>query len=60
MAIAGKTRKSAVNSLNGSFSELVSQAKKRLPEEDFKRAEKKFDEIASKVRDSRGRRRETA
>jgi hypothetical protein len=31
-----------------------------MPEEEFLRAEKKFDEIVNKVRASRGRKRETA
>jgi hypothetical protein len=52
--------KSAIDSLNKNFSDVVSQAKKRLSPKDFKRAEEKFDQIANKVRASRGRRRETA
>jgi hypothetical protein len=46
--------------LNKSFGDIVSKAKKRMSPKDFKRAEEKFDQLASKVRASRGRRRETA
>ena len=49
-----------MDSLADSFNDIVSQAKKRMPESDFKQAEKKFDQIATKVRASRARRRETA
>jgi len=49
-----------LETLTGSFEGIVSQAKKGMPEKDFKRAEKRFDEIARKARAARGRRRETA
>lgn len=52
--------KSAMDTLVDSFTELVAEAKARMSEEEFRQAEKKFDEIVNRVRASRGRRRETA
>lgn len=52
--------KSAMDTLVDSFSRIVSEAKERMSEEEFRHAEKKFDEVVTKVRASRGRRRETA
>jgi outer membrane protein assembly factor BamD (BamD/ComL family) len=52
--------KSAMDKLVDSFSELVAEAKERMSDEEFRQAEKKFDEIISRVRASRGGRRETA
>ena len=52
--------KSAMDTLVDSFSDLVPDAEKRMSPEEFRQAEKKFDEIIDKVRASRGRRRETA
>ncbi len=43
-----------------SFSELVAEAEVCMSDEEFRQAEKKFDEIISRVRASRGGRRETA
>jgi hypothetical protein len=60
MATTVGKSKSAMDSLTDSFSDIVSQAKKRMSEKEFQRAEEKFDQIAKKVRASRGRRRETA
>ncbi len=60
MATSAEKPKSAMDSLNKNFNDIVSQAKKRMSPEDFKRAEEKFDQIANKVRASRGQRRETA
>ena len=60
MATSATKRKTAMESLTDTFDELVSQAKKEMPAEEFRRAEKKFDRIVTKVRASRARRRETA
>jgi len=49
-----------MDKLVNSFSKLVSDAKENLSDQDFKQAEKKFDEVVNKVRASRGRQRETA
>lgn len=43
-----------------SFKRVVSEAKERMPDEEFQQAEKKFNDVVSKVRASRGRQRETA
>lgn len=53
-------RKSALDTLIDSVCRIRSEARERMPEEEFLRAEKKFDEIVNKVRASRGRKRETA
>jgi hypothetical protein len=50
----------AMDKLVDSFSRLVSEAKDRMPDEEFQQAEKKFDDVVKKVRASRGRQRETA
>ena len=60
MATSVEKPKSAIDSLNKSFGDLVSRAQKRMSPKDFKRADEKLDQIATKVRASRGRRRETA
>ena len=60
MAKAAPKLKSAMDKLVDSFSGLVSEAKERMSEQEFCQAEEKFDEVVSKVRASRGRRRETA
>ncbi len=60
MATRVEKPKSAMDSLADSFNDIVSQAKERMSEKKFKHAEEKFDQIAKKVRASRGRRRETA
>jgi hypothetical protein len=60
MATPATKRKTAMESLTDSFDELVSQARKEMPAEDLRRAEEEFDQIVTKVRASRGRRRETA
>lgn len=60
MAKAEPKSKSAMDKLVDSFSDLVSEAKERMSDEEFRQAEKKFDEIIDRVRASRGRRRETA
>jgi len=52
--------KSALDKLIGSVSRIRSEARGRMSQEEFRRAEKKFDEIVNKVRASRGRKRETA
>jgi hypothetical protein len=54
--------KSAMDTLVDSFSDLVVDAKKRMSPEEFRQAEKEFDEIIDKarVRTSRAGRRETA
>lgn len=43
-----------------SFKRVVSEAKERMPDEEFQQAEKKFNDVVSKARASRGRQRETA
>ena len=54
--------KSAMETLVDSFSDLVTEAKERMSPEEFRQAEKEFDEIIDKARAraSRGGRRETA
>jgi hypothetical protein len=58
---AGKS-KSAMETLVDSFSDLVAEGKERMSPEEFRQAEKEFDEILDKARAraSRGGRRETA
>jgi hypothetical protein len=62
MAKAATKSKSAMDELVDSFSDLVEDARERLSPEEFRKAEKEFDEIINKakVRASRGGRRETA
>lgn len=50
----------AMDTLVKSFGRVVSQAKERMPDEEFQQAEKNFDRIVNKVRAARGRQRETA
>jgi len=52
--------KSALDTLIDSVSRIRTEARERMSQEEFRRAEKKFDEIVNKVRASRGRKRETA
>jgi hypothetical protein len=49
-----------MDQLVDSFKRVVSEAKERMPDEEFQQAEKKFDEVINKVRAARGRQRETA
>ncbi len=62
MAKSKTKAKSAMETLVDSFSDLVDDARKRMSPEEFRRAEKEFDEIVdkSRARASRGGRRETA
>lgn len=53
-------QKSAMDILVDSFSRVVSEAKERMTDEEFRQAEEKVEAIATKVRASRVRRRETA
>jgi hypothetical protein len=52
--------KSAMETLVDSVGRLREEAKRRMSEDEFRQAEKKFHELANKVRASRGRKRETA
>ncbi len=49
-----------MDKLVDSFSRVMSEAKERMPDEEFQQAEKKFDAVVNKVRAARGRQRETA
>ena len=49
-----------MDKLVDSFKRIVSEAKERLPDEEFQQAEKQFDNVVNKVRAARGRQRETA
>ena len=62
MAKSASKSKSAMETLVDSFSDLVEDARKRMSPEEFRRAEKEFDEIIdkAKARASRGGHRETA
>lgn len=60
MAKAAPNSKSAMDALIDSVSRIRSEAKEQMSEEEFRQAEKKFDEVVSRVRASRGRKRETA
>lgn len=62
MPKAAPKSKSAMETLVNSFSDLVEEAKERMSPEEFKQAEKEFDEIINKAkaRASRGGQRETA
>ncbi len=62
MAKAAPKAKSAMDKLVDSFSDLVEEARERMSPDEFRRAEKEFDDIVNKVkaRASRGGRRETA
>ena len=62
MPKAAPKPKSAMDALVDSFSDLVEDASERMSPEEFRQAEKEFDEIVNKVkaRASRDGRRETA
>ena len=62
MSKAAPKSKSAMETLVDSFSELVQNAEERMSPEEFRQAEKEFDEIIdkAKARASRDGRRETA
>jgi len=62
MAKSAPKSKSAMDTLVDSFSDLVTEAKERMSPEEFRQAEREFDEIIDKVksRASRDGRRETA
>jgi len=60
MAKAAPKSKSAMDTLIDSVARIRAEAKERMSEEEFRQAEKKFHELANKVRASRGRCRETA
>lgn len=60
MAKSAPKSKSALDTLIDSVSRIRSEAKERMSEEEFRQAEKKFDEVVNKVRASRGGKRETA
>ncbi len=62
MAKSKPKAKSAMETLVDSFSDLVEDARKRMSPEEFRRAEREFDEIVDKARAraSRAGRRETA
>jgi len=60
MAKPVRKPKSAMENLVDSFGRIVSEAKEHMSEEEFRQAEKKFDQVIIKVRASRGRRRESA
>ncbi len=62
MAKPATKSKSAMDTLVDSFSDLVEDAKERMSPEEFRKADKEFDEIINKAkaRASRGGRRESA
>lgn len=62
MAKSAPKSKSAMETLVDSFSDLVTEAKERMSPEEFRCAEKEFEEIVdkAKARASRAGRRETA
>jgi hypothetical protein len=62
MAKSTPKSRSAMDTLVDSFSDLVEDARKSMPPEEFRQAEKEFDEIVdkAKARASRAGRRETA
>jgi hypothetical protein len=62
MAKSAPKSKAAMETLVDSFSNLVAEAKERMSPEEFRSAEKEFDEIIdkAKARASRGGHRETA
>jgi len=62
MPKASPKKKSAMDKLVDSFSELREDARNRMSPEEFQQAEKGFDEIVDKIRArvSRGGHRETA
>ena len=60
MAKPAPKSKSAMDTLIDSVTRLRAEAKEHMSEEEFRQAEKKFDDVVTKVRASRGRTRETA
>jgi len=60
MAKAAPKPKAAMDTLIDSFSRIVSEAKERMSDEEFRQAEEKVEAVVNKVRASRGQRRETA
>jgi hypothetical protein len=60
VATSAEKPKSALAALTESFENLVESQRKKLDEEEFKKAEQNFERIVSKARASRARRRETA
>lgn len=60
MAKAAPKSKSALDTLLDSVTRLHSEAKERMSEDEFRRMEDDVHQLASKVRASRGRKRETA
>jgi len=52
--------KSAMETLVESMVRLREEARQRMSEEEFRKADEKFHQLANKVRASRGRKRETA
>jgi hypothetical protein len=46
-----------METLVDSFTRIVSKAKKNMSDEEFRRAEEKFDTVVNRVRASRGQRR---
>ena len=60
MAKAALKSKSALDTLVQSVSRIRDEAKERMSKDEFRQADEKFHQLASKVRASRGRKRETA
>jgi hypothetical protein len=60
MAKLSPKPKTAMDTLIDSFTRLRTEAKERMSEEEFRQADQKFNQLANKVRASRGRKRETA
>jgi glycine cleavage system protein P-like pyridoxal-binding family len=56
MAKSSKS-KSALDALIECVSRIRSDAKDRMSEQEFRQAEKKFDEVVNRIRASRGQRR---
>ncbi len=55
MAKSAPKPKSAMDALVESFSRVVAEAKERMSPEEFREAERKFDEVVNRVRASRAR-----
>lgn len=49
-----------MDTLVESFTRLRDEAKERMSEDEFRKADEEFHQLANKVRASRGRKRETA
>jgi hypothetical protein len=60
MAKAAPKSKSALDTLVESVTRLRAEARERMSEDEFRQVEKKFHQLANRVRASRGRKRETA